>query len=374
LFKDAKINTCLLVLEKCSNPAGRQANFVRFIQLKQPLATIADNGQDHYERLETLLVRLLPAEDQEWPVAQVRVLRQRDIRPGQRWGIMLRAPSVYHRLTADPRLAPLRQWAQVQRGTTTGANTFFYPDEDTLATWPIEKTNLRPLLKSLRGYHQLQVHPDECPQQALVISPAANLRGTATAAYIANGQEKGIHRRRTPAGRHPWYVLPHQESPPIVLPKGIWRWHLAPLLLGDIHIDQQLYGIYPAQGIQPLVAAALLNSTFFALQLEVSGRINFGNGVLWLAAYEVEQIRLPDPRTLSPTQQDELAGLFTRLAAEKVTAGANEAGWWVHPARYALDRAVLTACGQPVDELPALQAALQERVSGRLRRAGYIEV
>lgn len=373
-FTDAKINTCLLVLEKCNDPAGRQANLARFIQLKQPLADILAAGRDYYNRLESLLVRLLPAADRDTPDAQVRVVRQQEIRPGQRWGIALRAPAVYHRVTKATHLVPLHQWAQVQRGFTSGANNFFYLDENALASWQMENTHLRPLLKSLRGLHRLQLQAEDCAHKVLLIPPTAALNGSATAAYVAWGEEQGLHRRRTPAGRHPWYALPHQEPPPLVLPKGIWRWHLAPCLQGGIYIDQQLYGLYPAEGIPPLVAAALLNSTFFALQLEVRGRVNFGNGVLWLAAYEVRQVLLPDPRALSAAQQEELAGLFAQLAAEKISAGTNEAAWWSVPGRVALDRAVLAIIGQPVSELKALQAALLERISIRLRRAGYEQV
>lgn len=46
-FPAAKVNTCLVVLERCQDPAGRAHNLVRFIRLRRPLRQLippAGNG------------------------------------------------------------------------------------------------------------------------------------------------------------------------------------------------------------------------------------------------------------------------------------------------------------------------------------------
>ncbi|MCA9973899.1 MAG: SAM-dependent DNA methyltransferase, partial [Anaerolineales bacterium] len=65
-FSDARVNTCLAVLEKCSGPNRRAANRVRLVQLKRPLAHLLPLPADDYRRpqvVEQLVTRLLPGAD-----------------------------------------------------------------------------------------------------------------------------------------------------------------------------------------------------------------------------------------------------------------------------------------------------------------------
>jgi len=289
---------------------------------------------------------------------------------GEKWGLMWRAPAVYRRArrrAASKRLAPLKQWATIRRGFTTGANDFFYLDEETAAQWEIEPHLLQPLLKSLRGVDALRLTRDDCDHQVLYIPPTASLAGTAAADYVAWGEEKEFHRRRTCASRRPWYVLPWQEPAPIVLPKGIWGRHFAPVLDGPILVDQQLYQVHLKPGVSRPAAAALLNSAWTALQMELTGRANFGEGVLWLAAYEVEKLLLPDPRYLSPTETDALSTHFSALAWEPVPSDLAEA--CLRPAQRALDTLVFQLLGFTETEASVVVDSLLQRVQDRHTRA-----
>jgi hypothetical protein len=364
-FSSAKINTCLIVLEKCSGPNRRAANLVRLVRLKRPLAALIPFPLSDYRRqqaVERLVTRLLPGASRTADDAAIRVSAQSNLRPAARWGLMLRAPDVVGQSRLQSSLRPLHDWAAVQRGFTTGANDFFYLDAKTSAHWQIEPQFRRPLLKSLRGLNRLTLTTADCKHELLWIPPDANLAGTGAAAYLAWAETEGINQRSTCANRQPWYSLPIQPLARLILPKGIWRRHMAPLLAESLPVDQQLYQIQLPPGIQPETAAALLNSAWFALQCELHGRVNFGAGVLWLAAYELGRIPLPDPRALTPQQTDLLAQRFTTLAQRPFPTTEDDLH---HPDRQALDAAVFDLIGLNDEERTAVLTSLQERINAR---------
>ncbi len=368
-FNDAKVNTCLVVLEKCSGPERRKINLVRLIRLKQRLAELIALPLEDRERpsiLEQIVTRLLPSSNHQTGAFGVRVITQKELDASKKWGLLLRAPTVYRRHIKETPMPPLKNWATVKRGFTTGANSFFYLTDATIKKWGIEAKFRRPILKSLRGIDQLSLTQDSFRHQVLSVSPKANLADTSTSQYIAWGESKGYHLRRTCASRTPWYSLQEQDVVHLVLPKGIWRRHFASVLDAPVAIDQQLYGVILPLEISPLVAAALLNSAWFALQSELQGRVNFGEGVLWLAAYETESIRLPDPRLLRPEQTTALAQLFSDLAQRPLQNIETELD---QPDREALDSAVFDLMGFSATERTAVVDALIERVETRQRRA-----
>lgn len=371
-FTEARVNTCLVILEKCGEARAREANLVRFIQLRQPLAQLAPHANTmraHFSAVETLTTRLLPAQDRTGEAMRVRVVKQGALRAREKWGMLWRAPAFYRKLqrqAGNRRLAPLKQWATVQRGFTTGANVFFYLDEETVEKWQIESRFRQPLLKSLRYVQDLMPGADS-RLQVLTIAPTASLAGTGAGAYVTWGEAQGYHERPTCRARKPWYVLPHQEPAPLVLAKGIWERHLAPLLAAPLLVDQQLYRIYLRPGVPPQTAAALLNSSWLALQLELQGRVNFGEGVLWLATYEVQNLLLPDPRAMAAREATRLATLFSTLGKQPVSHDL--VAELAREERQALDAAVFSAVGLSSTEATILLETLQERVAARQAQA-----
>jgi SAM-dependent methyltransferase len=368
-FDQAKVNTCLVVLERCSNADSRAQNLVRLVRLRQPLEKLVvydTQDQRRWTQVERLTTRLLPGSSLETEDIAVRVIPQKLLAPKEKWGVALRAPLVYWQGKQRVISRPLEEWAAVQRGYTTGANGFFYLDEKTIAEWQLEPQFYRPLLKSLRQVHGRQVTTADCDQYVLYISPTAELEGTAAADYIAYGEEQGIHQRRTCAGRQPWYSLPEQRPSGLALAKGVWQRHFAVVVADDMLIDQQLYQVRTAEGVPLFAAAALLNSAWFALQLELNGRVNFGEGVLWLAAYELASVRLPDLRYLSDEQLDELGTLFEALQDQPVTE--IEAMMRL-PEQQALDAFVFGLVGLSDVEGAAVVEGLLERINIRMTKA-----
>ncbi len=365
-FAAARVNTCLVILERAGDAEDRAANRVRFVRLRQPLRELLGHETDsrRVAAVEQLITRLMPAADRVTAGATVRVRGQGQLPAAGRWGILLRAPEAYLRSTTRP-VAPLGDWAGVERGYTTGANAFFYPDRRRIEQWGIEPEFRRPLLKSLRRVDELRLTPADARHEVLVIPPDASLAGTAVAAYLAWGEATGVSARATCAGRRPWYALPAQPAGGLLLAKGIWQRHFAPVVAGHVAVDQQVYRVSPGD-VPATVAAALLNSAWFALACELGGRVNLGEGVLWLATYELSAVLLPDPRALDEGARRELAACFDRLAAVPVV-DALEA--LERREQRALDDLVFEWLGFPPAEREALRAALIDCLVGRRLRS-----
>lgn len=372
-FADARVNTCLLIMEKCDDADARAAQLVRFVQLRRPLAQLVPYGSQHLDRfsaVERLTSRLLPAQDSTSAARRVRVMAQGALRAGEKWGLYWRAPAAYRqarRQAARRGLAPLKAWATVQRGFTTGANAFFYLDQQTIERWQIEPRFRRPLLKSLRHIQCLSAEaPTAC--EVLTVLAGDSLAGTGAGAYVAWGEGQGINERSTCRARQPWFALQPQEPAQLLLAKGIWERHLAPVLKTPLLVDQQLYRLAPRAGIPLQLAAALLNSSWAALQMELQGRVNFGEGVLWLATYEAGNLLLPDPRRLAATEKATLIDRFESLSSRPLYA--DPALELAQADRKALDEAVFELAGLSPTEGIIIQEALLERVAARHAHMG----
>ncbi len=368
-FAEAWINTCIIVLEKCSNLPRRLGNLVHLARLKTPLQQMlpySASSPQRFVTIERLAARLFPGQSTVNEEADIHVKEQRTLSPENKWGMALRAPMVFRHHRDHLNLVPLKLWAEVQRGYTTGANEFFYLTKEEIAEWGIEEEFRRPLLKSLRGVDCLKLSADDTQFELLVVPAEADLGGTAVARYIRWGEEQQLHLRRTCVNREPWYSFHIQTPAPIVMPKGIWHRHFAPLVTGEVAVDQQLYQIAVADYMPLMAIAALLNSAWFALQVELRGRVSFGKGLLWLAAYELEEVQLPDPRQLTDNQVSRLEEAFEQLASRPLVGGLEELG---KPDRRALDETLFDILGFSAEERRDTLRSLAERLTSRKRRA-----
>jgi hypothetical protein len=114
------------------------------------------------------------------------------------------------------------------------------------------------------------------------------------------------------------------------------------------------------------VIAALLNSTWTALCTELGGRVNFGEGILWIAAYEAGQLPLPDPARIPDAQAAALEAAFDALAARPVLPLAEQV---TLPGRHTLDETVFDLLQLDTAERQAMRTATVELVQARLTRA-----
>lgn len=243
------------------------------------------------------------------PVEVLREVPQASLSVEASWGPYLRAPQAWFDVdrAAMPTLGEL---AELRRGFTTNDNAFFYPPPDA----EIEDEHLVPLLKGPKRVSGLAIDGAALPDRVFVVN------GTPKP-----GAQAWIGEREA------WSLRPLPPAQ-LFLFKGIHRSFRAVLADRPILFDQQVYGLYPRPGVPLEGLAAVLNSSWAQLEMELAGRVNFGQGVLWLGLKDLrDKVRLPDPRALDPAVWFEVAngggsaaidralGLDVAAAAEAVT-------------------------------------------------------
>ena len=370
-FSQAEVNTCLVILEKSDEQAARAFNQVRFVRLRWPLRELFSSLPDSPSRagdVESLIMRLLPGRSRLTGDLPVRVVPQSGLQAEHKWGPYLRAPEVYFHTRSGSKTVQLGEIASVRRGQTTGANRFFYLSPEQVTQWGIEAEFTRSLLKSPKEIDTIQVNSANLRQQALVVRQERDaLAGTNVLTYIEWGESQGYHRRTTCARRSLWYSLPEKggAGSEVLWAKGIWDRHFAALMDGKVVTDQQFYMLTVDPDLGK-VFAALLNSTWVALQAEILGRSNFGEGVLWMAGYEVCKIQLPDPYALAPDERDSLEDALTLVANTRILPVSEQVS---QSAQQTLDAIVFDLLNLTPSERDAVLEAVVELTESRIKRA-----
>lgn len=388
-FADADINTCIVILEKCADQKARDANVVRFVQLRRDLDDFvadADEGsQEDVARLRQVdvLIRQIMTERVRCSDdrMQVHPIVQRELwekgydaeagrYAGTKWGQYLRAPDIYFDILEGKKdkLVHLSEVADVRFGIKTGANAFFYLDEETIARWGIEPEYLKPVVKSPRECKAILVQPEDVTFRVLLVHrDKEQLAGTNVLKYIQFGESQGYHRRRTCASRARWYDLGQREPGCILWGMIHYQRHLAPFNARSFQVDHNLFEILPRSARStPKVLCALLNSTFANLMRELVGRTTLGQGALKTEGIDIAGMWLPDPRKLSARQAQALESAFDALASRPVGPIFEELE---KADRMALDSVVFDVLDLSPKMREAVYQAVVDLVRARIERA-----
>jgi hypothetical protein len=277
---------------------------------------------------------------------------------GDRWGGQyLRAPHIYWVLVDRYRekLRRISEIAEVRRGITTGANHFFFLDEQSLAGWEIEDEFLVSALKSPRGQGRVWLRGDGEKRSYVFVChrEREELRGTGAWDYIRYGESLGYHLRPTCASRRRWYDLGQRPGASVhanYLVDQVMRFFASerPLLAGDSF--QEIHC-----AMEPTRVAAACSSAICQLSVNVLGRSNFGGGLLKVQTYEVRDLLIPDPALLGREAEHSFrnAGLLALDGQD----------------RRVLDGIVFDALGLTAGERGAVYEALFDLVAKRLTKA-----
>jgi hypothetical protein len=137
-FADASINTCITVLEREADSAAREANPIRFVRFNRNRPPIRADPALHLTR-EIQKGALVSSESYRMrSIAQAELRQAVAEEPSTRvgfergWGRYLRADDVFFNVIGRgrSRLLSLSKLASVRFGVKTGANEFFYVNED----------------------------------------------------------------------------------------------------------------------------------------------------------------------------------------------------------------------------------------------------
>lgn len=350
---------------------------------------------------------------------------------GSKWGKYIRAPDIFYKILERGKgiFVLLKEVAEVKRGFTTGANEFFYLTEEKIRKWGIEREFwMHPLkkdeevpvpehiwkdkggeyfkasqyaermqfedvlrddgyvywvpnyvIKSPRECKSILVDPRSLKYRVLLIhKDKSELKGTNVLKYIKWGESQEFHKRPTCLSREIWYELPEVRAELIWI-KGIWDRHFIPITKFELFIDQQLYAVQLKSKAYHDVLAALLNSTYFAIFQELTGRVTFGEGILWLAVYEPVKLLVPDLRIIKTEILTKLRERFNKLVRREIGSVFEEIGAdspekvsldKVKPDRRELDEIVMgEILGLTEEEQLEVYRAVIDMVKSRIEKA-----
>jgi predicted RNA methylase len=271
-FPLAKVHTMVLVARKTNDPAERARSRVRFAVTDRPL----------------------PA-----PPVVRREVRQSTL-PEDAWGPLLRASDLHLQIRDAPGMVPLGRRFDVRRGFTTNNNGYFYPPRDALEA--IESAALAPVFRSPKRVRTVRAVADDLPDRVFLGSDAD---GPGAAAWIRKHFEGAPPSLGTEV-RARQFLL-----------KGYADRFRQPLFDRPVLCDQQLYAVQPhdeLRGVPVEAIAGVLNCSWMHLSLEYTGRVNFGDGVLWLGLKDARnRLRIPDLATARRAHVRAVAAAFRRL-------------------------------------------------------------
>jgi methylase of polypeptide subunit release factors len=453
-FQDASINTAITVLEREPDVAHRKVNAIRFVQLTKPLAhifskngTAAMSGRSAVEFAASVEEAFL---SKTFDTHRIRVVHQRQLITGDRrpttehprpttghrppatvtWGKFLRAEDIFFRILerGGAQLRPLSNFAQVRFGVKTGANEFFYVEDEQRAKSKERRAtgNGRNSLRALGEFASIRrglttganeffymqqngngISSNTNPQHlAPIIEPEylspvvfslkelpgivierhhakkylfncrasrEELAGTHALKYIETGERAGYDQRPTCASRDPWYAVAREMRPaPLIFPSKVGERWLIALNRAGVFEDKKLYGIFPRRGVSVLVLAALLNSTWARYYVEVTCRQMTGaQAIADIDVAVAEQIMIPDPRSLSASMKNKLELAIKAMSRRPIVSIFDEVKL---DDRRRLDELTLEAigyrngseCRQMADELYGAITALVRRRNSRL--------
>ncbi len=412
-FEEADVNTCIVILEKCSSKKERDENLVRFVYLFKPLSYFIPPAQEMWqkqvERLHEIdnLRKTIMAHFEFWQNEDLRIFPKsqkelweegfdKETRKyiGAKWGKYIRAPEIFFKILekGKGKLVPLKKIAEVRFGIKTGANEFFYLTEEEIKRRGIEKEFWMHqddkgkwvpnyVIKSPRECKSIVVKPEDLKYRVLMVHKDKKaLKGTKVLKYIREGERKGYHLRPTCASRERWYDLGVRQP-------GVCLWEMihferlkAPWNKERVFVDHNLFEILPRLNKLDQVISGQLNCTIFGIIRELWGRANLGQGSLKTEGIDIEKFPVVNPLRLSKTElkkAEEEFKIFNRRATtipilEELGASSPEEVSLdkVKPDRRKLDKIVMgEILGLTDEEQLEVYRAVIDLVKSRIERA-----
>jgi len=304
---------------------------------------------------------------------------------GKWGGLYLRAPDIYLKIIESykGRLVPLSAVADLQRGTTSGADDFFYVDlieegETECLIRDVSENNRLiesdfvkiPLLKDPKDARTPRLDLLRLKARRLALPDDLSIYPHAKSYVKWAEHELVLHTRPSLRNVTPWWRYRPQEKADFLLPVKPKRSIVLSWVQGlEISVNKSFYLVRVRPEFDPVLIAATLFSSFGAIAREVLGRANFGQGVLELIA--VEARLLPVLKSAQQEHAIEIKNAFMSMLNRPVKVIYNE---MMMPDRRRLDRAVLHGMGVPKTEIEvtvdAVQDAARRLVWGRQAKPG----
>ena len=345
-FESADINTIVSILRNGIPDADSRARFFTFKTF------IGDpNVENRRERTRTY--------------TELAQTGTRDNRyAGDKWGgKYLRAPDIYWTILekGKDKLVRLGDIAEVRRGFTTGANEFFYLDDERIQAWDLADAFLKPVIKSPRECKSIRVDPSQLQFKLFMChADKAALSGTAALEYIEWGESQGYHQRPSCRGRTRWYDL-GQWSYPDMLWSDAYNVRFGCFEnAGDYLGDKRFFVIEFKE--ENLTTRAYLNSTVIPLLIETEGIANLGEGVIYTNVYWLKTL----PILKESHIPGEIHQCYENIKTREILPIFDEID---QTDRCELDAIIFDALGLTQGERDGVYEAVVNLVESRLRKA-----
>lgn len=354
-FEDAFVDGALLLMERCEDEEERRENITKFIRIRDTMEVqdILDTVNFEYglEGEREILVQNREA----YRTVAVRqgVLMDKETKKVRHY---LTAPRAFIELLENPRMVKLdKLLSDFRRGITSGANSFFYIEEENLPQIGIDEQFVVPLVKWIKQMEKGVPLSDDTSDLYVFhlhdyieeVRTRDDIRGgdleqrvknalrkdgyDNTIAYIEEGEAQGYHENRTCASREVWFDLGDEKPADIVHPKG-FKYRVFASQNEGVIVNDRLYCLDVAPDVDKYALLGFLNSTVYQAIVETWGR-NEGRGMLEIMGYEVEQVPALDIRSLPDEVVESIREAYTDF--ENGEEGAQDR----------LDEVILAACG-----------------------------
>ena len=381
-FDAADVNTAICLFSAPNEKReSRLEQIARFVMFTTPFEGVLD-AVIFYE-IETAPERSSTQEHRVFPISQGDLLEEGsdDVSPnpkyiGDQWGgKYLRAPDIYWTILerGKDKLVRLGDVAEVRRGFTTGANEFFYLDDQKIQEWGIEEEFLNPVIFSLRelaciedDLGKLQKKIFLCPEKK------SDLIGTNALKYIGWGESQSFNKRPSCKSRRLWYSIAEGWNfAPFIFPAKVGERMLVLNNLRGVFEDKKLYGITPLETHEGFIFAGLLNSTLVRFFMDLSCRQL--TGAQAIADIDVRIVKkipilsicfLEDNKQAFKQAYDQIK---SRPIDQRV---ANE---YTMPDRRALDAIIFDALNLTQGERDSVYEAVIHLVEARLQKASSLK-
>jgi hypothetical protein len=424
-FDFASVNTLFTILERCDEPEERNGNIVKFVKLKKPLKELIPYGDlqneenQRWEHIDTLVKRIelsgrsvknggKEVDSIEDDNFRIRLVKQDFLyhelnEYGQfaKWGKYLRAQDLFFEIIQEKResLVPLKEIADIRFGIKTGINDFFYLEEikpelfglkrgrkytrkkgciyvRNASGWmgEIEKKFLVKVIKSPKESVTIDIDPKKLKYRLFMCNMSkeelkkSGYRGAFE--YIKWGEKQKTKEGKNWAqvssvkDRKQWWSL-GDKKPYDILMQMVNNDRFLVFLNSDrVYVDHNLFELKPQEGDLEIVAA-LLNSSFTALNREVISRINLGDGATKTEGVDwSNNVLIFDYAKFTKSQKNEVLKNFRKIRDRKIYPIDKEIK---RKDRKALDAAIFKAVGlDPEIHIPPLYSGLVELVNERL--------
>jgi type I restriction-modification system DNA methylase subunit len=458
-FEDARVTTAVTVLQREPDERARMSNAVRFIQLRKPLADIYSealkgpiNETDEiarqadldavrdliedinihqntdYWRVHVVPQSLLwdigsrlpqalsPEEPDEESAGEEPQGKERQAAlagdhteaprreavqyKGGKWGQYVRAPDIWFDIleTAEGRLVPLHELAEIQRGFTSGADKFYYVRDVTdeqlkkypsaarfKQVWGISSKDtkkIRIIRDGDGGLHLVEarfLEPEfhtlmeakrpvirvEDVGRLIINAPVrrSSLRGTHLGRYVAYAEEWGWNTGPTIVSRarvRPWYdlgLVPKSKRAQMFWSNAEQYRHLVPWNEDSLPANDNLFNLWAHEDVNTRLLWAVLNSTVVAMSRHQFGRPAGIEGHLKTQVIDTKMMLVPDVRKAGPVVVKRAI-----QAAEAMSQGTSSRYLYEEfdsESRQQLDDAVLEIIG-------IFDAEARSRIRGRI--------